>query len=1039
MIGDSPTEAIQGDIKPGNVLVVDDEVKLLDFGIAIDSANVADMAGTIDYMAPEVLLGEAPGISADLYSVGVVFYQLLTDRFPNRSNSVTSILGNLLGESADATVSPQMAMMIDHLPQSARQLEPAATRNDLAQHLRDNTEYSTPSAGMYGEGQLILPDSVSEPLRPIVQQLLIANPHERYGSANIVLRALAATVPDELPMETVATRESFLQASVLIGREAELARLSKGLKSATLRSGSAILIGGESGVGKSRLLSELRTLALVHGCWVGDGQSVSEGGFLFQEWLPLIRELCFRVDMSDLEASVFKALIPDIQELLGREIPDPPTIKADAALARMATTLVSLLKRLTKPLVLIFEDLHWGRSESLELLTEVVNAAAELPIFILGTYRSDESPNLPKTLPAFQQLQLQRLQLQDIARLSESMLGPVGRQPQLVEYLDRQTEGNVFFVVEIVRALAQNAGELERIDHGELPENVLTVGIGRIVERRIDQVSTEYRPLLEFSATLGRRLDLLALQRVFPQASLRDFLLECANAAVLESQGSEWRFAHDKLRESILHRLVPGKLQQLHLQVAEILESLYTGKQREPFAAALGYHYKEAGVPERSVQYYREAGDSGIKVYAYEQARAYYAASIEQLDKLPETTEQGRMLVDLLTKQVQCSVHSTAPDVNLQRMARARERLESIQNSGAGVREDRLRMARLDYYCARLYNYASQPAQAVPFFRRALPVAHEFQDQELILISSVYLGFALAVQGQVNRAIALLEPVPAPMERLFGTDIETMRAHLYLATFLSAAGKYERSVQLIEHVQPWVDEIQQAVYSGLFYMFCGFVMLQGGEWPAALRVCEHALEICGKTKEPLVQYLSWDMIASAHSNLGNHEAALAARRQAVEIRRNYGGGTMKDWFDAAEAEILLRAGQSEAAQAQAQKVADTSRPTGFMLSLVVSERAWGCAAARLGAPAQEVDAHFQASCEAGLSVGLRMEVIRSQAAWGQVCRERGDSAAAEACFERVKALMTPDMSSYARAEFLRIIGSRTQPSADMAADPGLPS
>ncbi|HRI48655.1 MAG TPA: AAA family ATPase [Pseudomonadota bacterium] len=1025
---------IHRDIKPGNVLVVGGEVKLLDFGIATNSAGTSELAGTLDYMAPELLLGAPPSDQSDLYAVGVIFHQLLTGQFPHKRESMTSLLNGMLGEDADNTLGSDAAALLEPLstgnpltsenlalsPAQMRVSGGALERTDnehtqrvLADQLQDALAHQSAMNQAAAE--------ISGPLGDIVRKLLNRNPEDRYKSASAVLRELAASVTGELPVETAATRESFLQASVLVGREVELAELAQALKQIGSRAGAAYLLGGESGVGKSRLISELRTLALVHGCWVADGQSVSDGGFLYQEWMPLLRALCFQVDISDAEASIFKDLVPNIETLLGRAIPSPPPIKPEASLARLASTIIGLLKRLTKPLLLILEDLHWGRSESLALLARVAEAAVELPLLIIGTYRSDESPNLPKTLPSFRPMQLQRLQRRDIAQLSESMLGPIGQRPQLVDYLVRQTEGNVFFAVEIVRALAENAGELEGIGRGELPENVLTVGIGQIIERRVDHVSAHYRPLLEFSATLGRTLDLAALVHVFPNMPLRDFLLECSNVAVLESQGSDWRFAHDKLRESILQRLDPSRRAQLHLLAAETLESMYSGKARESFAAALGHHYRQARVLDKALQYYLQAGDSATKIYAYEQARISYAACLELLAQLPETTEYRRLRADVLTKQVQSSLTATAPEVNQQRIAQARELVESMQTGGIAVAEDRRRLARLDYYCARLHNYAGQTGQAIPLFRRVLPVAHEFKDQELILVPSVFLGMILSVQGQVAKAKALLEPALSPMEQLFGKDMDTLRAYLYLSIVMGMGGRQKTASNLIEHVRPWVAEIQQSVYTGMFHMLSGFAMLMAGDWPAAIKFTERSIALGSETKEPLMQYLSWDTNAAAHNQLGNQETALAGRARALEIRRSHGGGLLKDWFDVVEAESYLKLGRVEEAIEQAKKVAAASRPTGNMVSLTVAERVIGVGLARLEAEPATVDNHLRESLALASGNGLLIENVRTELAYAEVARESGNPAAAAAHFQSAKALLTEEMGEYPRAEFLQAI------------------
>src|SRR5262249_40425583 len=150
---------------------------------------------------------------------------------------------------------------------------------------------------------------------------------------------------------------------------------------------------------------------------------------------------------------------------------------------------------------------------------------------------SDEKPQLPRALPTLSALTLGRLSPKEVARLSESMLGPGGRHAYLSDYLVRQTEGNAFLLVETVRALAENAGELALVGQGELPEIILTVGMEHMIEQRIARVPGPYQPLLDFSAVLGRQLDVAALGRCFAEISLRDFLVDCANAAVLESQG----------------------------------------------------------------------------------------------------------------------------------------------------------------------------------------------------------------------------------------------------------------------------------------------------------------------------------------------------------------------------------------------------------------------------------------------------------------------------------------------------------------------
>src|SRR5690606_21012116 len=148
-----------------------------------------------------------------------------------------------------------------------------------------------------------------------------------------------------------------------------------------------------------------------------------------------------------------------------------------------------------------------------------------------ASYRDDERPELPESLPAVPKIKLQRLSERDIARLSEAMLGEAGKHPQVIDLLQRETEGNVFFLVEVVRALAEEVGELDQIGRVTLPQNVFSGGIKRIIQRRLEQIPAEFQDLLQVAALVGRQQDLAILRHLAKGADLDRFLATCANAA----------------------------------------------------------------------------------------------------------------------------------------------------------------------------------------------------------------------------------------------------------------------------------------------------------------------------------------------------------------------------------------------------------------------------------------------------------------------------------------------------------------------------
>ncbi|HRF99207.1 MAG TPA: hypothetical protein PLZ51_28540, partial [Aggregatilineales bacterium] len=121
-----------------------------------------------------------------------------------------------------------------------------------------------------------------------------------------------------------------------------------------------------------------------------------------------------------------------------------------------------------------------------------------------------------------------------IAELSQAMLGEVGTKEQVVHLLQRETEGNVFFLIEVVRALAEEAGNLEEIGRTTLPQSVFAGGVQRIIQRRLNHIPQQMHDVLALTAVMGRQVDIVLLRHLVPHIDINDFLNECANAAVLE-------------------------------------------------------------------------------------------------------------------------------------------------------------------------------------------------------------------------------------------------------------------------------------------------------------------------------------------------------------------------------------------------------------------------------------------------------------------------------------------------------------------------
>lgn len=567
---------IHRDLKPENILVTaDGQVKVLDFGLALSKEFLTSsdtISGTLAYIAPEVLTGESVSIESDFYAFGMIAYEILTDRYPYTKPDTVTLLQNIIGEIPD---------------------------------------YSD------------LPDK----LVVVIGRLLAKDPADRYHDADSVMQAFVDATNYAFERETIAIRESFLQAASFVGRSSEIEALDQLLRRTLRGEGKLQLIGGESGVGKSRLINELRVRALVENVLVLHGQAVSEGGTPYRVWRDILRWLAILSELEELEASVISEVVPQIKSLLNYDIAPPPKLESQASLDRLIAIVSELISRQTKPIMIILEDLQWADDASITLLNSISGLINEKSILLLGTYRNDERPTLPELLPSAEVMFLERLQSDAISKLAKSMLGAVGEKPEIVGFLERQTSGNIFFMIEVLRALADEAGDLRKIADQPLPEYIVTGGIIAVLQQRLNRVPESARNLLQLSAIFGRDIDVAILKHLDPNKDIDDWLRICASVGILEPQEYQWRFTHDQLRERLLKdaQADAKQVQNLHQKVAEAIETVYEADKK--YSSALAHHYYEADIPEKAYHYLIDAAQQALSG-SYQQALDYIAKAV---------------------------------------------------------------------------------------------------------------------------------------------------------------------------------------------------------------------------------------------------------------------------------------------------------------------------------------------------------------------------------------------------------------------------
>ena len=809
------------DLKPENVLVTEQMVKVLDFGLSSPTGKIQSSGGSYAYAAPEVWEKEAITEATDLYAVGVLAYQIFAGEHPFNIES---------------------HRFIDYVLDTAP---------DLTQL------------------------NVDEALANVVGKLLAKKPESRFTSADACLAAFGQAIGEKEITENVDIRESYLQAATFVGRETELEQLTTALAQAHSGRGSAWLVGGESGVGKSRLLNEFRIRALVDGALLLRGQGVDgSGGLPYQLWRNVIRRLALNTDLDDLSASVLATIVPDLGQLLNRHIPAPPVIAGQASQQRLYSTIVNLFRQQTQLMVLLLEDLQWT-SESLTVLQQLNRVVADLPLLIIGSYRDNEYPTLPNLLPEMHLLKLDRLSNAEIEALSISILGEHGQQGEILDLLQRESEGNTFFLVEVVRALAEEAGQLRQISDMALPDQLLPEGIQTIVKRRLEQVPIHMQNLLRLAAIIGRTLDMPVLKNFASESDLEHWLTICINTAVIEASEGDWRFTHDKIRQGVLAELSSAEKTALHQQVAEAIEKSFPDEADQ--AANLVFHYHEAGNQKKEAYFARIAGKHALSQFANAVATKFLTLA---LDLTPET--DTAVHYQLLLNRERAYATQGLREAQAQDLASLEKLAATIVGNDAKVTQNR--QAEIAFRQAEYYDLISDFPAAIAASQRTIAFAQAAQNERYEAQGYTQWGTILVQQSDYEQAAQKLEQALALAQK---ANLRQAEAHalyklailyLYNTDNVKARAHCRQSMEIYQEINDRFGEALAHNYIGLSYYSQQDFELAEAELKKCLTISQEigATEfICRATHN----------LGCVSFSLGNYEKAQQLISQAIAISR----------------------------------------------------------------------------------------------------------------------------------------------------------
>jgi DNA-binding SARP family transcriptional activator len=550
----------------------------------------------------------------------------------------------------------------------------------------------------------------SRGLQEIEQAILRQDPELDVHTASTAASSEAALRPIE-------GRRS---GSAFVGRQRELGILLRALDDALAGRGRLVLVGGEPGIGKSRLAEELAAMAGERGAQVAWGRCWEEGGAPpYRPWVEALRSLSGE--------PLPTASAPDPSEIgelvwrLGRQSSNLPIAAGPAdpehARFQLFDSAAFVLKNASRsrPLVLVLDDLNWADTDSLQLLEFVSRELDEAPILLAGTYRDVELARghpLSRTIAelarrsSFERVVVRGLSPVDVGDFIEASCS-FAPDPALVRAVHAQTEGNPFFVREVVQlltdegVLAPGAAPPAERWRTRIPE-----GVREAIDRRLDRLPEPCNRCLRIASVIGRDFSLLQLTRLIGDLT-EDQILEALEEALaahvieeLPGTPGSYEFTHALIQGTLADELSQTRRARLHARIAEVLEELY-GNQADAHAAELAHHFAAAETvlgADKLVRYSMLAGEAAFAAYAPEQALQHFERALAARGERPMDDEAAELLFGL-----------------------GRAQLATLPPAELGPAVTSLRRA-FDYYVE-----SGQPARAVAVAAHPLPVSMRFR------------------------------------------------------------------------------------------------------------------------------------------------------------------------------------------------------------------------------------------------------------------------------------------------------------------------
>jgi predicted ATPase/class 3 adenylate cyclase len=802
----------------------------------------------------------------------------------------------------------------------------------------------------------------------------------------------------------------------LVGRENEIGLLLEHWERAKEGEGQVVLLGGEPGIGKSRLMRALRGrlenephTPLSHYCsphhqtsplYPVIGHLERAAGFAADDSAAtrldkLEALLALSTDHVAVVAPLLAALLSLETDARYPPLDMSPHRQKERTLEELVDQVLGLARH--RPVLALFEDVHWADPTSLELLELLVDRVQGAPVLVLITFRPEFEPPWMH-YPHVTALTLSRLSRRQgaamVARLSDGKALP----PAVLDQIVAKTDGVPLFVEELTRTVLETNLLRDEGDHyalaGPLPPMAIPTTLQESLLARLDRLAPA-REVAQVAAAIGREFshDLLASAAALPESDLQAALDDLVGAGLVFRRGmppqATYSFKHALVQDAAYATLVRAKRQRLHARIAAALEQhLPEAVQAQP--ELLAHHYTEAGLAEPATEYWLRAGQRAIARSAMAEALAQLRNGLDLLASLPEADQKRREL-DLqvaLGVALMATQGWSAPDAG-RANARARELCEQI---GATAQLWPVLYGQWVFHGVRAEHNAAREV-ADEFLRRA----QDHQETSATLVAhrihgtgAFWRGEVAAARPHLERALALYDPERHRSLAFLYVQDPRVAALSALSWTLFAMGYPEQARARSREALAAASELAHLNTLAYALLFACFFEQYRLAWREAKDRAEKLIELATEQNFPHFLAAATVIRGWALTQSGELETGLAQLRQGLPAWRATGAGLYEPYFLGLQAEVLGRSGAAEEGLDLVAKALERVEETGEGWFEAELHRIMGELMLRLPKPDPiPAEAQFGHAAATARQQGAKLWELRAATRLAQLWREQG--------------------------------------------------